>query len=185
MKCCRSLRLRALLFLSVACVLEPTHALTLEEARKIGGEREKKIFQSMPFYDPLGRQWTLQKWAHLRKRPIMVVAWATYCGPCMGEMPSIQEMKKIMGKSLDVLPICVEKLKPGYSLPNIKMPLFYSRSLAGMMSLFDMNGIPAVLIFSPDGQLLHREVGAKDWSSPENIKFLKNRIQSRLIRNNH
>jgi len=96
----------------------------------------------------------------------------------MQEMPYVQKMKAIMGRSLDVLPVAVEPPGPGkrYQLPNIKMPLFYSRTISKMMGGLGMDGIPAVLLYSPDGRLLHKEMGAKDWSSPESIQFLKNRI---------
>lgn len=143
------------------------------------------LFHSMLFHDSSGQRWTLQQWAQTNNKPIMVVAWAKWCGPCMKEMPYVQKMRTVMAQHLDVLPIAIEPPAQGtqYALPNIRMPLFYSHNLSSMMGRLNMNGIPAILIYSADGRLLHKETGAKDWSEESNILFLKNLLTKRKVHN--
>ena len=134
-----------------------------------------RLFQSMIFHDSSGKAWTLKQWVQTHKKPIMVVAWAKWCGPCMREMPYVQKMRATMQRHLDVLPIAVEPPPLGhkYELPGIQIPLFYSNNLSKMMSDLELTGIPAVLVYSRQGVLLHKEIGAKDWNEERNIQLLK------------
>jgi thiol-disulfide isomerase/thioredoxin len=140
------------------------------------------LFQNMIFHDSSGKAWTLKQWVQTHQKPVMVVAWAKWCGPCMREMPYVQKMKEILQRHLDVLPIDIDPPSSGhkYALTGIQMPLFYSKNLSRMMTQLDMTGIPAVLIYSRKGVLLHKEIGAKDWSEKRNIQILKDILKLTL-----
>jgi len=145
-----------------------------------------RLFQSMIFHDNSGKAWTLKQWVQTHKKPVMIVAWAKWCGPCMREMPYVQKMSATIQRHLDVLPIAVEPPSSGhkYELPGIQMPLFYSKNLSRMMTDLELTGIPAILVYSRKGVLLHKEIGAKDWSEKRNIQILKDILKLTLDQKN-
>lgn len=134
------------------------------------------LFKNVIFQDSKG-SYTLKEIACKDDLPIMVIAWAEWCGPCMKELPSVQELALKMKGKLNVLPISVDKFLPD-NLKHISMPLYYSDNLSSLLQKLGINGIPVMLLFSSDGKLIDKYVGQKNWSSPKEIKGLQDSLDN-------
>ena len=113
----------------------------------------------------------------LKGKPIFLNIWATWCGPCVKEMPSIAKLAadpKLKGKgiafvcvSVDDSPDSVKRFLTGKNWP---MTVLHAN---GVPKVFETEGIPATYIIGPDGKIVASEVGSAEWDAPEVVSFLE------------
>ena len=91
---------------------------------------------------------------------VLVDFWASWCGPCRGEIPNLKQLyKKYNGKGFTILGIYVwdiaENMKTALREEQITWPqLFDSEKTA--TQLYGVGGIPHIMLFGPDGTILER-----------------------------
>jgi len=117
----------------------------------------------MTFTTPDGK--TLRM-ADLRGKPLLLNFWATWCPPCIEELPLLNNFfKENTGKGWQVLGLAVDQLEPVKRfLAN--SPLAFPVGLSGMpglelsKSLGNLSGgLPFSVVFGADGQVAHRKIG--------------------------
>ena len=104
---------------------------------------------------------------------IVVNLWATWCPPCVAEMPSFQKLYNDYGDKVIFLfianddPDKVDRFlaKNGYDLP-----VFFQTSSAP--EAMSSNALPTTYIINSKGSIVASKVGAADWNS--------NRVRSLL-----
>ncbi len=112
----------------------------------------------------------------LRGKVLLVNFWATWCPPCVAEMPSINQMylRYKDNNNLVVIPVDADNdvskstafmQNKGYSLPvyTLAGPL-----PAGLVS----NAIPTTVIIDKKGRVVARHEGAADYSSEAFYNYL-------------
>lgn len=96
---------------------------------------------------------------------ILLNFWATWCGPCVGEMPAFPQLVEKYGDDLVLLAVnCGESAETvnkfltdrGFTFP-VAIDTAYAVS-----ELYPSDGIPYTVIFGPDGTAAHIMVGARD-----------------------
>ena len=135
----------------------------------------RSLYTKMIFSNSQGKQHTLASWQKGRKKPLMIVMWAPWCGPCIGEMPSIEKLyHKLKGK-VDILPISIEAPgKEGLCVSGVhSLPLYYSETLNTFATHLGIKEIPAILFFNQEGKLVEKEIGARNWDSASSITYIK------------
>lgn len=122
------------------------------------------------FTDADGNEKSLKDW---QGRVVLLNIWATWCGPCREEMPSLSRLEaKLGGDQFAVVPVSVDRKgisavqkflgEIGVSnLPVLNDPSarlnFKVRAL----------GLPATLLIDREGREIGRLVGPAEWDSPE------------------
>ena len=110
---------------------------------------------------------------------LIVNFWATWCGPCLAEMPSLDELQtKFEGKSLRVLAITDEDF-------DTVRP-FAERYPSHLTILVDKGGrlserlriwsIPWTLVLDSHRRLIHFHVGARRWDTPDIVNQLEQHL---------
>lgn len=107
---------------------------------------------------------------------VLLNFWATWCAPCRKEMPAMDNLhNEFGGEGLEVVGIHV-----GPSLAGVKkflkaVPVSFTILMDKDMSLasWDVRGLPTTFLISPDGKLVYKAVGEREWDSPEMVKFLE------------
>jgi len=117
-----------------------------------------------------------QRLEDYRGRVLLVNFWATWCAPCLEEMPSIERLRR----SLDARRFAVLAVNVGEG-PRAagdfakKMDLGFNFLLDRDMKASKAWGarvLPATFIVDPDGKVRYSHFGALDWSSAEVRKLV-------------
>lgn len=93
---------------------------------------------------------------------ILVDFWASWCGPCRGEIPNIKETyNKYHGDKFDVLSVACWDKEPNTrkALEEEKMPwpqIINAQNIA--TDAYGINGIPQIILFAPDGTIAARNL---------------------------
>lgn len=114
---------------------------------------------------------------NLKGKVIFLNFWATWCGPCKEEMPSMEALhQQFKDRDFVFLAISVDyggakavkkfMEKHRYSFPVVLAP--NSKTLQS----FEINRIPATLIIDREGRMIGRVIGPRDWCSPEVLALL-------------
>lgn len=88
--------------------------------------------------------------------PTLVVFWATWCPPCMKEIPELERYKREMGDSVDILAISVndgpEQIDKFF---GGETPLDVYRATEGLLRKRRISGIPRSDFYSASGEHLY------------------------------
>jgi thiol-disulfide isomerase/thioredoxin len=107
------------------------------------------------------------KLASFKGKPILINFWATWCGPCREEIPSLIQLQQRYsdeGQDLVILGISVddpmEKLKPYASEMKINYPLLVGNGREDVQEAFGpLWGIPVTVFIDRDGKIAKRHSG--------------------------
>lgn len=111
----------------------------------------------------------------LKGKVILLNLWATWCPPCVAEMPSIQKLYEKYKDNNKVAFLIVSNEKPapvekfmkkkGYTFPvylnKFRMP-----------EAFATTSIPTTFVISKEGKIVVKEVGASDWASESMFEIM-------------
>lgn len=122
-----------------------------------------------------GETWDIE---NARGRWVFVHFWATWCGPCRKEMPTIQAIyPKFDSSELQIVLINTaesEDIVFGFLAavaPDIT-PLMDNDGL--VTERWQPRGLPASYFVDPHGRLQYLALGGRPWDTPEYLGFLRN-----------
>lgn len=105
-------------------------------------------------------------------KTIFINVWATWCRPCIQEMPTIATaMEKLQGQEVVFLFASSEDVTDIEEFRDRKKFPFDYVQLQNLEAL-SIEALPATFIFSPDGEQVFGEAGFRDWSTPENLSLI-------------
>jgi cytochrome c biogenesis protein CcmG/thiol:disulfide interchange protein DsbE len=122
--------------------------------------------------------------SQLRGKIVVLNFWATWCPPCVEEMPSlVQLQKKLQGKDVTVLAVSVDddsdayhKFLKDHGIDLLTVREGGARSDTGVISpVSNMYGtfkIPESYIIDRNGTIRRKFVGSVDWSQTEIVEYL-------------
>jgi thiol-disulfide isomerase/thioredoxin len=104
--------------------------------------------------------------------------WASWCGPCRKEMPSIDRMTGLLEDS-DIEFVLVNTAETedsvftflGIVAPDL-VPLLDSDGLA--TEAWQPRGLPATFLVDPEGLIQYQALGGREWDKPAYLEFLRN-----------
>ena len=111
---------------------------------------------------------------------LVINFWATWCAPCLKEMPSIERaQQKLQDDDIAFLLVSneprgtinkfLEKHEYNLSFAKLDMPL----------DQLDVKGLPTTFIISESGQLTFSETGAREWDTEENLELIRSSADKR------
>lgn len=118
-----------------------------------------------------GRETTLHE--H-RGKVVFVNVWATWCGPCVAEMPGIQALYDSSAREGVAFVLVSEEnastVRKFVEEEKYSFPVFTTGELPDR---FKTRGIPATFIVDRQGAIVHQHVGSADWNTESCRKFLR------------
>lgn len=92
---------------------------------------------------------------------VLVDFWASWCGPCRGEIPNLVELQnRFGGDKFTVLGINVWDKREAFekSIENSCYPHIYASDNNDATTLYGIKGIPQIILFAPDGTIIERDL---------------------------
>jgi len=111
----------------------------------------------------------------LRGKVVVLNLWATWCAPCIEELPSLLEMQREM-PNIAVVAISLDQDDSIYRnfLAKNHVDLVTIRDESGRINtLYGTAQIPETYVIDRDGILRRKFVSAQNWTSPEIVGYLK------------
>jgi thiol-disulfide isomerase/thioredoxin len=126
------------------------------------------------FVDVEGTQKTLADYAG---KPVVLNMWATWCVPCIAEMPDLNALAGTLEGKAWVLPLSSDRqgapvVEDWYKKHGIgHLPVLLDPKGAVLQAL-GARGIPTTLLIGADGKEHARLEGAVAWTAPDSMKQL-------------
>lgn len=105
-------------------------------------------------------------------KPLIVNFWATWCPPCREEMPSMQRAWEQIQENAAMLAINVGESEDKIFLFLGSYPLEFPVLLdtdSAVLNAWPVMGLPTTFVLDPQGRIIYRAIGGRDWDDPEII----------------
>lgn len=168
--------------IAAASVLAVTSAEAQEAAMPFPLHDSPRVLPELRFRDGAGAERSL---SDFRGKVVLLNIWATWCGSCRKEMPTLDRLQIELGeKDFEVVALSIDRA----GIPAVKQ--FYeeigatalgiyvdtSEEAARLLRVF---GLPTTILVGREGLELGRYAGPAEWDSPEMIGFLRQQVERR------
>jgi thiol-disulfide isomerase/thioredoxin len=112
-----------------------------------------------------------------RGRPVLVNLWATWCGPCVVEMPSLDALAARAGPGLEILAISQDldgrrKVTDFFAAHRFSRLEPYLDPQMQLMPALGLDTLPTTILYDSHGREVWRMTGMADWQSPRAARLL-------------
>ena len=113
----------------------------------------------------------------LAGKPLLVNLWATWCAPCIAELPTLDKIASSEGERLKVITVAEDNAPPEKIVEFLK-----ERGVSALPALIDPESdlsfhyatgtLPTTVLYDAQGKEVWRYVGESDWVSEESKKLI-------------
>jgi thiol-disulfide isomerase/thioredoxin len=157
------------------------------------GPRRRALLEDTGISQPASYDWSALdlndqpvSFAKFKGKTVFLNIWATWCGPCVSEMPSIARLAedpRIRKKPIEFVCVSTDDSSPPVRQfiqgKDWRMTFLRAESLP---QVFLTDGIPATFLIAPDGKIAANEIGAADWDEPRVVTLLE-KLASQTMKN--
>lgn len=148
------------------------------------GPRHRAVLEDSGMSQPAVYDWSLLDlddrpvpFSRFQGKAVFMNVWATWCGPCVQEMPSIARLAedpRLRGKNIEFVCVSTDdssvQVRRFLAGRNWTMTFLRAEMLP---TVFQSEGIPTTFLIGADGRIAACEVGAVDWHEPRVVSFLE------------
>lgn len=158
---------------SVACRLLLLSATLLPLAACNRGDHPQQIAQVAPDFTVHNGAQSMRL-SQFHGKLVLVNFWATWCAPCIDELPSLQKLQA-MRPNLQVLAVSIDDDPDAYSkfLQQYSINLLGARDGSQGANLkYGSVRVPETFLVDRQGNIRRKFVGPQDWTNPEILSYL-------------
>ncbi|MFM2045289.1 MAG: hypothetical protein RLY86_3865 [Pseudomonadota bacterium] len=118
----------------------------------------------------------------LKGRVVLLNLWATWCPPCVKEMPSLDRLQAALGSDrFTVVALSLDRggkaqVEPFFMETGLEHLAMYLDPKMTAMKAFKPQGLPTTLLIDAEGREIGRLAGEAVWDSAETMGFLRHFI---------
>ncbi len=136
----------------------------------VGSEPTATVGKAAPDFELQNLDGQSISLSDLKGKPVLINFWATWCGPCVSEMPYIQEIYgEWSGKGLMVLAINMgessSKVEQFLQDHNLSLPVLLDTKQV-VARRYNIRGIPTTFFIDKDGTIQEKIIGAFTSKAP-------------------
>jgi thiol-disulfide isomerase/thioredoxin len=143
-------------------------------------DTSRAALPEVTFEDGSGRTVSL---SDFHGKLVLLNLWATWCGPCVEEMPSLERLAKKLGpQGLVVLPLSQDRggaavVQKFFAEHNLSaLPIYVDKTMRSGGAL-GTRGLPTTILIDPNGKEIGRLEGDYDWDSAASEKMLRSYLK--------
>ena len=109
--------------------------------------------------------------ADYRGEVVLLNLWATWCGPCRWEMPSMERLYQELGPAgLRIVAVSVDQVSGDQVMEfvnelGLTFDILHDRS--GQIEIdYQATGLPETVIIDRQGVIVHKAIGPVEWDEP-------------------
>ena len=151
----------------------PQGGVPAESVGRVDISQRGKEMPAMPFLDEKGGPATLTQF---RGKPLMLNLWATWCAPCIAEMPHLDSLAaeddrfRLITVSQDLEGAKV--IAPFFKEKGFKALTQYSDQQNVLMAALGTETLPTTIFYDAGGKELWRVYGMMDWNGAPAKKLI-------------
>lgn len=145
---------------------------------------QPRVLKSFKFIDGDLKATSLEDF---RGKFVLLNIWATWCGPCRTEMPTLERLQKILGgPDFEVVALSIDNegvpvVKQFYKELGIEaLRVFVDPTMKAPLDL-NVIGVPTTLLLDREGREIARYAGPAEWDSPEVVAVIRSHLQGASV----
>jgi thiol-disulfide isomerase/thioredoxin len=116
--------------------------------------------------------------ADFKGKPVVVNLWATWCKPCLKEMPSLDRLQVVLDEKLVVAAVSedhggAQRVGPFVATMALQKLKIYLDPKSDVGHAFNVRGLPTSIVIDAKGRVVGRVEGAAEWDSEAMLAVLK------------
>jgi thiol-disulfide isomerase/thioredoxin len=147
------------------------------------GPKRRALLENSGMSTPAAYDWSALdlndqpvSFSKFKGKTVFLNIWATWCGPCVAEMPSIARLANdplLRNKPIEFVCLSTdsstEPVRQFIRGKNWRMTFLRAESVP---QVFLTEGIPSTFLIAPNGRIAASEVGSAAWDDPQVAMFL-------------
>jgi len=151
------------------------------ERNRVGQPGVVSVGQQAPDFAIKDESGKLVKLSDSKGKLVFLNFWATWCEPCIEEMPEMQTLnEKFKDRKFQMMAISVDNswdvVKDFYDKHNLGMPTFLDPGQQ-VRSLYKVRGYPETFIIDGKGSVVKYIIGPQHWSDPKLVSMIETMVK--------
>ena len=147
------------------------------QANNFNNAAQETINTEAPDITVTAMDGTQLKLSDLRGKTVFVNFWATWCGPCMLEMPEMNKIYPDYKDKIEFFSVSIDDAKADYEKytkeSSFAFPMYWGDKNA-IIKDYALQGIPASYIVDKHGTIIHSHIGAMN---EQQLRDFLNKVQ--------
>jgi peroxiredoxin len=121
-----------------------------------------------------------------RGQAVVLNFWATWCEPCLAEMPSLEDLeRRLAGRPFKVLAVnfaeSEERVQAFLENYGIKLEILYDKDM-GAAKRWNARILPASFVIDTEGRVRYSVLGEADWTAPPIVAAIEKLLSEKPSR---